>query len=431
MVVLALTMLSLLLAFLYKQFAFGSTMHKIPSITGQFGIIPPPNLDNINGNGITLAVNSMTPFWQKRQHTPLNNKTFGENMLFLDESSTAMLDTPMLRTFDRLRSLLSQDFGRNQSLRLSADVNATVATIVDMSTQERSDFAKAFDMAECKVSNFYRCAITDRVFHAGMVFGGVSDKFAPAASPTINYAGIWEPAKQNFSDVVRKVKLTRQEAYGVWRIYQNSVELESAHLKEAGVGTVNQSILSAAPRNLHLLAQLLQEYNYVRYDFGLTDPFASLMASITWSRLATLHIEDRDRHQLSWAHAKYNKHAGTYTLQLEGRTVSRSYLLALIFVVNPIVVIAATVIKSCLYKTPISDGFGIISLLSCASEDGLKLLGGAGYSGELSRKVWIWFDTQPGTDSVRKDGKIYMHLSGSEKPIASSLERLEAGREYK
>ena len=130
--ILALAGLPLLLGALYKLFIDGSTINGIPNVTGQFGIIPPPNLDSLNGNGIALAVNRMGPFWEIRPRHTVYNATYGENMLVVDNKTTAMLDTPMISTFAHLRALLSPNSQRNQSLVLSADINATVATNVDI-----------------------------------------------------------------------------------------------------------------------------------------------------------------------------------------------------------------------------------------------------------------------------------------------------------
>lgn len=414
----ALAGLGPLLSVLYKPFFVGSTLSVIPGITGQYGIIPPPQLDNLNGNGIALAVNAMTPFWQNRTEHSVHDKVYGENMLVIDEQSTAMLDTPMLQNFRNLRGLLSSDFRRNQSLQLSANVNATIATKVDIPPEERDLLTESFDRVPCEVSNLSWCAGLGGGWWAGMILGGDdSPKLPPSASPTVNYLGVWQwpnrPGGEKFSEVAQKFVLTRQQAHGIWHIDRSKVRLRSAYVINNSSEGVSQDPIATRPLSLDLFGQLLQEYNYRVYDYDFTKSPPSFMASIVWARLATLTIEDRD-HLNSWyASVNYTKPGDEYTLQLEAQTVTRSIWLVLIFVVHPLIVITATIVKACLHKVPVSDGVGIISLLSSAVPDSLAMLGGAGYSGELEKTLRVRFSIDDTASSDKARGKISMRVSGS------------------
>ena len=147
------------------------------------------------------------------------------------------------------------------------------------------------------------------------------------------------------------------------------------------------------------------------------------MASITWARLATLTIEDRQHTQPWYEYINYTKPADEddYELYLQAQTVSQSPLLVLIFVVHPVLVIAATAVKAYLYTIPVSDGVGIISLLSSANPQSLPILRGAGYSGELDRVVQVRFTVGPRAN-LRPDnegGRVCMHLDVSDRSDGS------------
>ncbi|KAL9107361.1 MAG: hypothetical protein Q9227_007726 [Pyrenula ochraceoflavens] len=420
---LALAGIGPLLSVLYKQpFFVGWTTHNIPSIDARFGIIPPPQLDNLNGNGVALAVNRMTPFWQNRKRYPnqVPNTAYGENMLVVDGNTTAMLDTPMIQTFGNLRALLSRDPKRNQSLILSAKVNATVLNRAEIPTEERRDLNKTFDRLPCEFSDLSWCTGLSGGWWAGMLVGGDPlHKFAPATSPTVNYIGIWKQPEK-FSDEAQKFVISRRQAYGNWHVNTSSIVLRSANLMiDSDPEMVpNQDPVATRTLSLDTLSQLLQEYNYRWYEFNFADSPPSFMASITWARLATLTIEDRDQHNPWYKDVNYTKSANEYSLQLEALTVSRSIWLVLVFAVHSVITIVATIAKAYLHTSPVSDGVGVISLLSIASRDheSLALLGGAGYSGVLNRAVRVWFSIeQPATDSGRPFGSIAMHLDGPDK----------------
>lgn len=134
---LALIGLPLLLSALYKLFIHGSTRQSVPGISGLFGIIPPPSLNNLRGNGIILAVHAIIPFSQ----SPQNHNRYGENKFVVNERTTAMLDTP----YPSLYTTLRRSLGEGDSYLLESNVTATVSNGVEISPEERANFAKTYD----------------------------------------------------------------------------------------------------------------------------------------------------------------------------------------------------------------------------------------------------------------------------------------------
>ena len=63
--------------------------------------------------------------------------------------------------------------------------------------------------------------------------------------------------------------------------------------------------------------------------------------------------------------------------------------LYLVLAVQPILLLASFLGRMLLYSTPVSNKFGLVSLLAGVSRDSLDLLRGAAFSGELRRPVRI------------------------------------------
>ena len=83
-------------------------------------------------------------------------------------------------------------------------------------------------------------------------------------------------------------------------------------------------------------------------------------------------------------------------------TLKRSGWLIFLLAINPIIVILTIGFKSFLYSIPVSDGFGLVSLLSGVEKESLRLLGGAGLSGTLGDDVYVRFvvGNDEGTDNT-------------------------------
>ena len=117
------------------------------------------------------------------------------------------------------------------------------------------------------------------------------------------------------------------------------------------------------------------------------------VACIAWARIAAESAEDT---KTTWyPYASYTKTRGElYTLGYQKPTMSRSKLLIDKFTANPIIVMIATLIKTIPYRTSVSDGFGLKSLLSGASLNMLGALHGEGLSGDLRREVRVNFEIE-------------------------------------
>ena len=89
------------------------------------------------------------------------------------------------------------------------------------------------------------------------------------------------------------------------------------------------------------------------------------------------------------------------------------WTLYLVLLVQPILLLVCFVGRLLLYSTPVSSGFGLISLLAGVSKDSLDMLRGAAFSGQLKRPVRVrisvvnQYDEEP---FMTRDAKIKYEL---------------------
>ena len=254
-----------------------------------------------------------------------------------------------------------------------------------------------------------------------MVLGGTPDQdFAPAKSPTVNYLGIWRASHKTasqtpktFSSAAQKTLISRRLAHARWSIFPSNITLVSSYLdgnKPGQASAPTQGPVDTKVYQLNLFGQLFQEYNYQTAGHLEFSPISTFVAAIAWARLATVrHYAATDSNWAFVQAANYTKTADEYELRLVVPTMMRSWWVGVILAVNPALVIAATISKAYLYKTPVSDGFGLISLLSSAKVNDLSTFYGAGLSGELKRAVRVSFNVDKDKDT--EHGRVRVHFN--------------------
>jgi len=81
--------------------------------------------------------------------------------------------------------------------------------------------------------------------------------------------------------------------------------------------------------------------------------------------------------------------------------MQRSGWLVLVLAINPLIAIVATILKAYLHHTPVSDSFGLVSVLSATSSETLSSLRGAALSGRLQRELRASFQVvDDGDDGI-------------------------------
>lgn len=121
--------------------------------------------------------------------------------------------------------------------------------------------------------------------------------------------------------------------------------------------------------------------------------FPPLVASMLWARVVShngpQNVNKGDQDPAHAARTFYLKTPQEVQKTYSVVTLKRSGWLLFLLAINPAVVILAVCFKGLLYSIPVSDGFGLVSILSGLKEDCLKLLHGAGLSGTLRDDVFV------------------------------------------
>ena len=119
----------------------------------------------------------------------------------------------------------------------------------------------------------------------------------------------------------------------------------------------------------------------------------TFVATMVWSRLATrigptspsygvVLRNDGTAETVTW------KYTVPVRVELYTQTLKRHWGLAVVLTTFPVLTLLAILIRGALLgSAPISDGFGIISLLAAAKPASLDVLRGAGYSGKLRAPI--------------------------------------------
>jgi hypothetical protein len=121
---------------------------------------------------------------------------------------------------------------------------------------------------------------------------------------------------------------------------------------------------------------------------------ATFVATMIWSRMAT---------KLGPTSPEYDVVNGAdeplrYTIPISAKvytqTLKQHWPLAVILIIFPILTFLAIVVRAtACFMAPISNDFGLVSVLAAVEKDSLYLLHGAGYSGQLSTPIAARFST--------------------------------------
>ena len=111
---------------------------------------------------------------------------------------------------------------------------------------------------------------------------------------------------------------------------------------------------------------------------------------------------------------RYPKTPDTLIITKTTPTLRRASTFLMVLFAQPVLIVAATLVRACLYAAPISDGVGMISMLAGLDDGRTAVLRGAALSGELEKPLYMDFEVRH--DGKREgDGEGNVHISFSEK----------------
>ncbi|KAJ9602075.1 hypothetical protein H2200_013435 [Cladophialophora chaetospira] len=428
----------------YKQFiggmtvTTGSTTQKIA-----FGPTPPPDTDNI-GWGLSLFSSTMRPWWSNPEYPA----SYGYSLATVTKSKTALLDSPLSHEISRLRGSVRGD----QIQLVTANVSAVEARLVaawdegKMTLGTLSTLQNSMNVTQCNdlptasctlaslFSSYFQCIWTHQatflfsspwtvgmavgpcVCPQGGVNGCYSNKLIIVSRAEVEFDNA--TSAQVYPIAGQALEITLQRYQGVWNVTQDTTSLVRAIPLETG-GLANASYNFENAQHLAIddiyyglqdsYLPMASEFNWNNFhapdsvkattaDVSTDTTFA---ATMVWSRMAT-HVGPTSKESL-FADVE---HTLRYTIpvgiQIYTQTLKRHWALAMVLAIYPVLTLSTILFRTIwLGFVPVSDGFGVVSLLAAVKPEGLTLLKGAGYSGKLKTPIHSIFSVT-GNDGQRR-----------------------------
>ncbi|CAD6449042.1 f5c67cd1-2945-45ff-b8ee-b647bf488242 [Sclerotinia trifoliorum] len=300
---------------------------------------------------------------------PLQLGSYGLNMQVLNHNTTAMLDPPTRHYLQSLRNNMRQV----QTVYLRASVNATFSSVnctnVDNSCRRPAGF-------------FDSTSLSHAAWESTVNFAGASNiKFTMEvnkAQQEVLFISAWDESADppaSISSELIGFNLYRGHCDGRWRNLQQV-------LADAMVTASNDPIPKILPTRFS--AQ------------------SAIVPSMVWSKLSFDVIETMTTF---FSHYPELNYVTESCLQASVQTLKQNTLLFVVLCIQPVIVFIFMIIRYRLRHTPISNEFGLVSLLAGIHPNSVRLLKGASFSGVLNAPAGL-------TINVIEDGEADGHRSG-------------------
>ncbi|KAL8773634.1 MAG: hypothetical protein Q9203_004347 [Teloschistes exilis] len=349
---------------------------------------------------------------------PATNRTYGFNLYIPNNSTAAILDAPLPEDLTSLQTSLQND----QSMIITTNVNATVTENMNPSTAERNDgnYWQEIRASYANTEKELKQQTDVGALHSGMWWGQKD-----LTNWTVVYLSRWNTSEgQTFRSQAERFVTTRRTCIGTWNITRNNASL--IHVPGLDPGVVHGKNQTVIQNNylsiIEMFYQFMGEFDWIsrrRWNQRLpasspADPEfiptintrPALVAAMLWSRLVSVDGPERwTNDQPAYPDLAYRIRSQDIRLVKSGRTLRGSSGPMAILMIHPILTIAAVLMKALLYGTPLSDDFGLISLLAAVRESGVAKLRGASLSGKLRQEVKVRF-----MDRGRREGDGWRRL---------------------
>lgn len=393
---------------------------------GKYGLFGPAGVHQLGGNtGLSLFTNATLPYLNASNFvtdlsfvnsmfnglsTVLGGLTdelrepavqswpfaYGFNMLVLNNESTAMLDTPNPDYLTAIRSSLAI----GDSWNMTASVVGTLATYSGLASDDPTfkDFCKtAATWRQDLDGSQGSLLLAESSQGSGTIYFGYtnSSSFQSTALHCLDMAplGAW------------RYNLTRQPCTGIWTVTRGGSQLMSGSCSPTR--SPSSDIFHYSGQNYTKfypvqLEESLSPYATVREGSHWRQPSTNTMiAAMAWSRLTSLYsaADNVQSGNAQSADARTGSIANATRLGLlydaEEDVIStrpaivRSWTLYFTLCAQPFLTLLIFIGILAMHKTPVSKGFGLISILAGVEPESLELLHGASLSGELSEDVYL------------------------------------------
>jgi hypothetical protein len=381
----------------YKAFIGGRVTFEIEGSKGIYGLTGPPGLAYFT-SGYALMVNATIPLmFNVPLKTPSQSQPYGFNMLLLNERpiSVAMLDGPSPEYVETIR----QGLQGLQSYSVAASVNGLAWKQDTELDKHRNDIdwwkslsshnKKPFSIRLYKEKKWFtilwpesqlkRFFLLLRPQKTTCESGKDCKKIPPTEDEfrehSVGFIGQW------------------LRCHGKWSITLNSVDLVEGYCYDSFEQTPHSSCVT-----LHLddAVSILSDFVGRLDSSNLTEQgqiqMTAGVSALFWSRLTAYCGIDSLINRLDPKDAVMFKYGRDDTAFKTVGVLKQSPLLALVLLAQPIIGLVLFIIRIILHSSPISGGFGLISVLSGHTPKEGDLLRGAGLSGELAERIELNFN---------------------------------------
>lgn len=393
---------------------------------GKYGLFGPAGVHLLGGNtGLSLFTNATLPYLNASNfvtevsfinswfngalgplavpfHEPAVQSwpfTYGFNVLVLSDDITAMLDAPNPDYLTAIRDSLAI----GDSWNMSVGVDATLATYSGLAADDPSfdDFCKAAATWRQDLDGSQgSLLLAESSRGSGIIYFGYSNQTDGQSSSMrctdMASMGAW------------RYNLTRQPCTGIWTVTRGGSQLMGGSCAPMAPSWSPSDVFHHSGQNYTkfypvALEEALAPYATSRQGSNWRQPSTSTMiAAMAWSRLTSLYsaADNKNSDNSQSADTRDNSIANATRLGLvydaEEDIVStrpaivRSWTLYVTLCAQPFITLVIFIGILAMHKTPVSKGFGLISILAGVEPESLELLHGASLSGELSEDVYLF-----------------------------------------
>ncbi|KAF4945012.1 hypothetical protein FGADI_12271 [Fusarium gaditjirri] len=382
--------LPLLLSVTYKTFVGGKITTVVHVNGGDYGLTGPGGLANFSA-GSSLMINATIPFMSTNAtQLPSPPHPFGFNMLLLENNSVAMLDAPSSSYIDTIREKLHS----GQSYTVAAEVKALAWNLdpeVDKHRNDESWWKKFYDNGSAKEIEYISLYKWHKWLSTLWKDDQVSDFFV-LLSPHEKDRKI-KPTKERFQREALKFASQHLMCNGKWKITPSTVNLiegdcTKSFTMELPAGCAALHLNDA----VFLLGDFLGDLETGKLDEKGKARLTAVVSALFWSRLTAYCGIDSPTNHLppdDLAQFKYHRTDQAWKTVV---VLKRSPLLALVLLAHPIIGLVLLIARIAFCSSPVSGGFGLISVLSGHRSEESDILSGAALSGDVQERIALVFD---------------------------------------
>ncbi|CAG7558989.1 unnamed protein product [Fusarium equiseti] len=380
----------LLLSVSYKTLVGGKITTVVHKSGGDYGLTGPGGLANFSA-GSSLMINATILFMSTNAtQLPSPPHPFGFNMLLLRNNSVAMLDAPSSSYVNAIRENLDS----GQSYTAAAEVKALAWHLDPEVNKHRNDeswwkeFYDNGSAMEPVYVSFYKWY---KWLSTLWKDDQISDFFILLTLHEEDRKV--RPTKERFQKEALKFASQHLICNGKWKITRSTVDLiEGDCTRRFDTELPADCVALHLNDAVFLLGDFLGELETGKLDEIGKVRLTAVVSALFWSRLAAYCGIDSPTNHLSsddLAQFRYHRADQAWKTVI---VLKRSPLLALVLLAHPIIALILLIVRIAFCSSPVSGGFGLISVLAGHRSNGGDILSGAGLSGDTKDRIELSFD---------------------------------------